>query len=147
MPIELTPEQRNRIVNWFISHLPDGADAAKAATDASTELDRVNHVLQDAGIDYPLGARGVRDLATQRDGANEDRDEALAEAAKHKLKPADEGNGPMTAHELAHVLLAKPDLPVTIQSLGEGVEFVATYPGQVALLTGEDEVLDTPVVR
>lgn len=34
----------------------------------AAELRRVDAALRDAGIDYPLGSRGVRDLATQRDG-------------------------------------------------------------------------------
>lgn len=80
MPIELTETQRDRIVDWFISHLPDGAVAAKAAADAGAELDRVDQALRDAGIEYPLGARGVRDLAMQRDGWRSDLEEQLEEA-------------------------------------------------------------------
>lgn len=36
------------------------------------ELDRVNDVLRKAGIEYPLGARGVRDLAAFAELAKED---------------------------------------------------------------------------
>lgn len=70
-PIELTDQQRDQIIRWFVSHLPDGTDAAKAAADAGAELDRVDQALRDAGIEYPLGAAGVRDLANQRDAADE----------------------------------------------------------------------------
>jgi len=34
---------------------------------ANHELERVNQALREAGIDYPTGAAGVRDLADQRD--------------------------------------------------------------------------------
>ena len=85
-PIELTDTQRDQIIRWFTSHLPDGSDAAKAAADAGAELDRVDAALREAGIEYPLGARGVRDLANQRDGADEARDEALLEAQQLRGK-------------------------------------------------------------
>ncbi|MGW3245562.1 hypothetical protein [Streptomyces sp. NPDC001070] len=39
------------------------------------ELDAVDEVLHEAGIDHPTGAQGVRDLHSMRDIAREDADE------------------------------------------------------------------------
>ncbi|EPH40869.1 hypothetical protein ABT390_36670 [Streptomyces aurantiacus] len=46
---------------------PEARDAELARL--RTELDAVNEALQTAGIDYPGGARGVRDLAALLDDA------------------------------------------------------------------------------
>ncbi|MFI7698047.1 hypothetical protein [Nonomuraea sp. NPDC049480] len=43
------------------------------------ELDAVNEALHKAGIDYPQGARGIRDLHNAFQGALEARKEALEE--------------------------------------------------------------------
>lgn len=46
------------------------ADALQAAYDEGQrdKESEVNAVLQEAGLDYPLGIRGVKDLVMQRDG-------------------------------------------------------------------------------
>ncbi|WP_160051126.1 hypothetical protein [Nocardiopsis sp. FR26] len=148
-PVHLTDEQKAAIIAWFEDLLPTHEDARAAFADAQQELARVNQALAEAGIDYPQGARGVRDLANQRDGWSDDLktelEEARKELARYKREPAGAAGETMTAHELARELLARPDLPVTIQRLDEGVEFVATYPSQVALLAGDDEVVDIPI--
>jgi hypothetical protein len=48
------------------------------------ELEQVNQHLGDAGIDYPLGARGVEDLAQLREGQKEATAEAQYELAEYK---------------------------------------------------------------
>ncbi|WP_174545576.1 hypothetical protein [Nocardiopsis dassonvillei] len=145
-PIELTEQQRDQIIAWFVSHLPTGADAAKAAADAGAELDRVDQALRDAGIEYPLGARGVRDLVNQRNGAWEARDEALSELRKYKdgAEPVD--GEQMTAHQLARKLLEGPDWPVEAQHPGEPVTDVARYLDKVAILVSGEEPVDIPDV-
>lgn len=50
--------------------------ALRAATRmVRAELDRVNDELRAAGIEYPLGARGVHDLAVLFRSATEERDD------------------------------------------------------------------------
>jgi hypothetical protein len=49
-----------------ISGLPD---LAAAYVSSQAEMVAVNHQLRAAGIEYPLGSRGVSDLTDQRDGA------------------------------------------------------------------------------
>ena len=46
---------------------------AKGQRDKESE---VNAVLQEAGLDYPLGIRGVKDLVMQRDGERARAEEA-----------------------------------------------------------------------
>ncbi|MCP3017340.1 hypothetical protein NGM33_28815 [Nocardiopsis dassonvillei] len=53
---------------------------------------------------------------------------------------------PMTAHQLARELLDGPDVPVTVQRLNEEVASVANYLGKIALLVGDDEIVDIPDV-
>lgn len=78
-PIELTDEQKEQIVSWFVSHLPTGEEAAAAASDAGRELDKVDEVLVSHGWDYPRGARGVRDAINQYEGRLEDAENELKE--------------------------------------------------------------------
>lgn len=52
---------------------------ARATVALEAELEGVNVALRAAGIEYPLGARGVRDVAVQRDGQQERAEEAEAE--------------------------------------------------------------------
>ncbi|MFI9845157.1 hypothetical protein ACIHFD_49620 [Nonomuraea sp. NPDC051941] len=59
------------------------------------ELEAVNDALHAHGIDYPTGARGVRDLGNLMRGALTARDEARAEAAAQGLQAA----GPLSGHE------------------------------------------------
>ncbi|WP_435113972.1 hypothetical protein [Nocardiopsis synnemataformans] len=143
--IELTPAQQETVLGWFQALLPGPENAARVFAETVAELERVNEVLHEAGFDWPQGARGVRDLAVKHSGMTEDlkRDlqQALEQLEAFRLQPSDEGNGPMTSHELARVLLAKPDLPVVVRATGKPVEFTTVYPGRVALLTGEEEVL------
>ncbi|MBB4931883.1 hypothetical protein F4561_002703 [Lipingzhangella halophila] len=52
----------------------------------------------------------------------------------------------MKAHELAKKLLSGPDHEVVVAAAEhKEVDFVATYPGSVALLTEDDEVVDIPM--
>ncbi|WP_304455997.1 hypothetical protein, partial [Nocardiopsis sp. YSL2] len=80
--LELTDAQRDQIVAWFTSALPTGADAAKAAADAGAELDRIGPRRSETPGSNTRSERrqAWRDLANQRDGADEARDEALAQA-------------------------------------------------------------------
>ncbi|WP_304455960.1 hypothetical protein [Nocardiopsis sp. YSL2] len=144
--LELTDAQRDQIVAWFTSALPTGADAAKAAADAGAELDRIDQALRDAGIEYPLGARGVRDLANQRDGADEARDEALAKLRRYKDGAEAADGEQMTAHQLARKLLEGPDWPVEVQASWDSVTDVARYLGKVAILVEGEEPVDIPDV-
>lgn len=144
MPIDLTPEQRDQILAWFVSHLPTGIDAAKAAADAGGELDRVDQVLRDAGIEYPTGARGVRDLAAQHDAADEERNRAVALSAKYEPKPSDDSDGPKTAHALGRLLLDGPDWPVQVQESAKPVGGIARYLGKIAILVEGEEPVDIP---
>jgi hypothetical protein len=51
----------------FAEAIAQALQAAYAKGQKDKE-DEVNAVLQDAGIDYPLGVRGLKDLVQQRDG-------------------------------------------------------------------------------
>ncbi|HEX8321596.1 hypothetical protein [Longimicrobium sp.] len=52
-----------------LGHSLDIADIAGAMAEAREEREEaLNQILHAAGIDYPLGLRGVRDLVNQRDG-------------------------------------------------------------------------------
>lgn len=50
---------------------PFGPDATLAALQCIETARGIDDVLREAGIEYPLGLRGVEDLANQRDGALE----------------------------------------------------------------------------
>lgn len=64
------------------------------------KLDAVDDALREAGIDYSTGARGVTDLANQRDGAREHADNAedalsrIADMARQALGP--DGHGQLS---------------------------------------------------
>jgi hypothetical protein len=58
---------KRRLVATLTRELVDALDETMLA--ALRELAEVNNALHEAGIDYPTGARGVTDLASQRDSA------------------------------------------------------------------------------
>jgi len=52
----------------IIGQLDDVADRLSRVNTAASELEKIDTILRRAGIEYPLGARGVADLVEQRDG-------------------------------------------------------------------------------
>lgn len=67
------------------------AVSVDAPAETQAELDRVNQALRDNGFEYPLGARGVRAMATQREAFLDDKRtvEAAVERVREVHRPAD----------------------------------------------------------
>lgn len=62
-PDELTPAQARELAAALLRAADEAESGTSEEARLRTELTAVNDALRDAGIDYPQGARGVRDLA------------------------------------------------------------------------------------
>ncbi|GGY89058.1 hypothetical protein CP967_31405 [Streptomyces nitrosporeus] len=67
-----TPSQARELAAALLRAADEAESGVSEEARLRKELAAVNDALRDAGIDYPLGARGVRDLVAQRDLARED---------------------------------------------------------------------------
>ncbi len=76
-------DRDERLLKWFF--VREGEDLTQTMAELveivrkndvplpeSTELVRINEILRESGIEYPLGVSGVRDLANMADGRLED---------------------------------------------------------------------------
>lgn len=65
-PLNLTPTQRDALITWVLSHLPDGPATAAAALAATNDLTTITRIVNDTGFTYPDDpVRGVTELAAQ----------------------------------------------------------------------------------
>jgi hypothetical protein len=63
----------------FAEYIETGRDSGASMTALQVKIDLINEALREAGIEYPLGAAGVRDLASMANGRLEDLQNAQAE--------------------------------------------------------------------
>ncbi|GII56512.1 hypothetical protein Pth03_49010 [Planotetraspora thailandica] len=71
----ISPEARDAFV-LLVARMQTPAAHEAELHQCRAELDAVNQALREVGIGYPLGARGVQDLASQYRGALAARDES-----------------------------------------------------------------------
>lgn len=67
----------NAVTRWLNQHQTQVLGGIHAQP--TTELAELNQILRDAGIEYPLGLAGVRELVRQRNGHLEWAQESAAE--------------------------------------------------------------------
>ncbi|MFD7552964.1 hypothetical protein ACFV9E_00240 [Streptomyces sp. NPDC059835] len=131
-----TPEQARHLAERLLRAADEAESGVSEEARLRLELDAVNDALREAGIDYPLGAKGVRDLAALLEMAREEVEEAHPGTYVRK-RPGPEGEmGPQ--EQAAAVWDALDARGLDVVSV-DGAEVSPTDESIARLVNPEDE--------